>query len=383
MRALLFASCLASGCVTPAATFTCATGAECPGGTCEADGFCSFPDGTCDSGSRYGDGSGDLSNTCVAATAACGNGMIESGEDCEDGNADATDFCVDCKLAACGDGAVLANIEDCDDGNTIDGDGCNANCLDCGPGGVTNPENGHCYSVVATPTDWNTAGGDCLAKGGYLATISDAAENAFVQALIPSPDDHWIGLADFSADNYFWEDSFRLGAFTNFDMANGEPSTAAADEVVAMGQDGLWDVQSEANAHPYICEKHAWTIDAMTQHAYLTIAGRGRATAAGAETACAALSAHLVTIADQPEQDLVDAITGATQTYLGLDDVTTEGTYEWVDGSPFGFFAWGGGEPDGIAADTEDCVALREDGTWIDRVCAGFAIAFVCELDPS
>lgn len=384
MRAFLFAI-LLGGCVTPAATFTCETAADCPGGRCEPDGFCSFADAGCDSGSRYGDGAGDLSNTCVAATAVCGNGMIEVGEDCEDGNADATDFCVDCKLARCGDGVVLANLEDCDDGNDVDGDGCNTNCLDCGPGGVTNPDNGHCYAVATTALAWEAAGLDCLSRGGYLATIGDAAENTFVQGLLPTAGDYWIGLADFNDDNYFWEDSFRLGSFTNFDTANGEPSVAAGDEVVAMAQaDGLWDVQDDALTHPYVCEKHAWTIDAMTNHAYLTIAGRGREDNAGARAACAALpgAPHLVTITDQAEQTLVDAITGATQAYIGLDDIAAEGTYVWADGAPFAFEAWGPGEPDGAAAPTDDCAAIVEDGTWSDRSCGSFSISFICELDP-
>lgn len=46
--------------------FHCERDEQCTGGgTCESNGLCSFPDGSCDSGRRYGDLSGDLSKVCV------------------------------------------------------------------------------------------------------------------------------------------------------------------------------------------------------------------------------------------------------------------------------------------------------------------------------
>lgn len=40
----------------------CASGTDCPGGTCEAAGFCSFPGATCQ---EWGAGAGSLAGTCV------------------------------------------------------------------------------------------------------------------------------------------------------------------------------------------------------------------------------------------------------------------------------------------------------------------------------
>ena len=73
----------------------------------------------------------------------CGNGFVDVGEKCDDGNASGGDGCSStcqiepgylCKLpgavcvaAACGDG-IKASDEDCDDGNTKDSDGCSAIC---------------------------------------------------------------------------------------------------------------------------------------------------------------------------------------------------------------------------------------------------------------
>lgn len=61
--------------------------------------------------------------------AACGDGIIQSGEECDDGNAVASDTCTTlCKNARCGDGIVLAGTEECDDGNSIENDGCTNGC---------------------------------------------------------------------------------------------------------------------------------------------------------------------------------------------------------------------------------------------------------------
>ncbi|MEO0605486.1 MAG: DUF4215 domain-containing protein, partial [Myxococcota bacterium] len=70
---------------------------------------------------------------------ACGNGVVEVGEACDDGNLDETDACLaKCEAARCGDGFVQTGVEACDDGNSIDEDGCLDACTiaQCGDGVV-------------------------------------------------------------------------------------------------------------------------------------------------------------------------------------------------------------------------------------------------------
>ena len=74
----------------------------------------------------------------------CGDGHLDAGEECDDGNREDRDGCTNaCTCARCGDG-VLHHIDDttpvsctsgmpdaleqCDDGNTVSGDGCSATC---------------------------------------------------------------------------------------------------------------------------------------------------------------------------------------------------------------------------------------------------------------
>lgn len=117
---------LASACgVDP---YACAARAQCVRGTlvgqCEPEGYCSYPDDDCESGSRFSDNAtADLAGRCVTEGAADGpDDGSEDGPD--DGNDDSTP-------PGCGDGTLDAD-EECDDGNRTDGDGCSAQCRAAG-----------------------------------------------------------------------------------------------------------------------------------------------------------------------------------------------------------------------------------------------------------
>ena len=74
----------------------------------------------------------------------CGNGSVELGEACDDGNELNTDACTNgCDVARCGDGVSRADLEQgeegfevCDDGNDLDTDACSNACQParCGDG---------------------------------------------------------------------------------------------------------------------------------------------------------------------------------------------------------------------------------------------------------
>jgi cysteine-rich repeat protein len=90
------------------------TGPRCGNGIVE-------PGEACDDGNTI-DGDG-CSSHCGPDT--CGDGMIEGAEQCDDGNLDDTDDCLSsCELPVCGDGHVHAGVEACDDGNQISTDDC-------------------------------------------------------------------------------------------------------------------------------------------------------------------------------------------------------------------------------------------------------------------
>jgi cysteine-rich repeat protein len=92
-------------------------------------GFASAGDGDGDETSGDGDGDGPTN---------CGNGVVDSGEECDLGaeNSDNGPCTASCTLAECGDGAHYEGFEECDDGNTSNSDACVSGCLlaTCGDG---------------------------------------------------------------------------------------------------------------------------------------------------------------------------------------------------------------------------------------------------------
>jgi cysteine-rich repeat protein len=57
------------------------------------------------------------------------DGVIDEGEECDDGNDVACDACSNsCKLVVCGNGHLDTPCEACDDGNKLDCDGCRGDC---------------------------------------------------------------------------------------------------------------------------------------------------------------------------------------------------------------------------------------------------------------
>ena len=105
-------------------------------------------DGVLDEGEACDDGNtidGDgCSSTCEEEEPVCGNGVLEGNEACDDGNTIDGDGCSsNCEEEpVCGDGVIQGN-EVCDDGNTMDGDNCSSTCdaeIFCGDGILSQSE---------------------------------------------------------------------------------------------------------------------------------------------------------------------------------------------------------------------------------------------------
>ncbi|MEX1369406.1 MAG: DUF4215 domain-containing protein [Nannocystaceae bacterium] len=135
------------------------------------------PGEVCDDGNAL-DGDG-CSATCQGAT--CGNGVVDAGEACDDGNTDDLDSCLDdCTLPACGDGILQVGVEQCDDQNADDTDAClggSCTLASCGDGllwaGVESCDDGNLDDTDSCP-------GSCLP-----ATCGDG----YVQAGVEDCDD--------------------------------------------------------------------------------------------------------------------------------------------------------------------------------------------------
>lgn len=185
-----------AGCLPSPAT-TCDDGSLCPAGTvCLADGGCALPaaiaacDGVAEGATCSFPGTPD--GVCAAGVCSvprCGNGRLEFGEQCDDGNTDFGDGCSPrCDSdEACGNGVTDALVgEDCDCGTNPDalppgcpminsdaeGSICRPSCaaVGCGDGVVVLPED--CEGA-------DLGGRTCLDLGYYGGDLACRASCRF------------------------------------------------------------------------------------------------------------------------------------------------------------------------------------------------------------
>ncbi len=88
----------------------------------------------CDLGDKNGTQGAACSAQCLTVISSsnssahqCGNGTVDHGEECDDGNQTLLDGCTHCLVDLCGNG-LLDSGEHCDDSNRISGDGCSMWC---------------------------------------------------------------------------------------------------------------------------------------------------------------------------------------------------------------------------------------------------------------
>jgi cysteine-rich repeat protein len=143
--------------------------------------------GALDAGEACDDGNLVPNDGCspgctVEVAATCGDGELDVGEECDDGNAADDDACLaTCRAARCGDGEVRSGIEQCDDGNGVSGDGCDATChaeqaTGCGDGTVAAGE--------ACDDNNNVSGDGCSA-----ACETESCGDGIVQSAAEQCDD--------------------------------------------------------------------------------------------------------------------------------------------------------------------------------------------------
>jgi hypothetical protein len=104
-----------------------------------------------------------------------------------------------------------------------------------------------------------------------------------------------------------------------------------------------------------------------------------------ARTRCQTLGYDLAVIGDAMEDDFVFGQIDARafhDTWIGMNDRTTEDTWQWIDGTPFAYRHWDDGEPNDGGDSGEDCgLIMTRDGReteWDDRDC-GDPYPYVCE----
>ncbi len=117
--------------------------------------------------------------------------------------------------------------------------------------GFTNQQNynGHSYYRSTGTAFWSNARTACTNMGGYLVTVTSAAENNFIFNLWPSG---WIGLTD-EVNEGLWR--WVTGETYSYSSWNGgEPNNAGNEDYVQFVGGGKWNDLPNNVALPYVIE---------------------------------------------------------------------------------------------------------------------------------
>jgi cysteine-rich repeat protein len=128
--------------------------------------------------------------TCRRVPLPCGNGTLEPGEQCDDGNHSNRDDCPGtCETARCGDGfrhdKGTPPFEECDDGGIAPGDGCSTTCmLECGNGVIE----GSCSEPAASVGRSCLVGADCdVTPGDGICVYFEECDPGAPGLCLPGP----------------------------------------------------------------------------------------------------------------------------------------------------------------------------------------------------
>ena len=102
---------------------------------------------------------------------------------------------------------------------------------------------------------------------------------------------------------------------------------------------------------------------------------------ASAKYLCECGGADLVSIASQAEDNFVASLIGSEESWIGLNDLATQETYVWTDGTTFSYNNWNTNQPSNTN-NNQDCVKMKTDGKWDDVTCSK-SIKYVCEKGDS
>ena len=98
-----------------------------------------------------------------------------------------------------------------------------------------------------------------------------------------------------------------------------------------------------------------------------------------AQATCEADGMSLATVHSKRENDAIRAVARNDVYWIGLNELDTEGSWEWIDSSTVDYINWRSGEPNNWNGKDEDCAAIgySNGDQWVDAPC-DWAIKFVC-----
>jgi len=203
----------------------------------------------------------------------CGDGIMDEGEECDDGNNENGDGCsATCQLDVapyCGDGEIQEG-EECDDGNNVGGDGCSSDCKteSGGGGGGTTPTPGggssfYCYELRFSDPDVDTFSGTdadhCNSYDDYYCSQGDTFtyaegdkslddEITFAIEAIADNNAAWEGVGENYDYDFEWD---YTGLELTADPVREEDSNEILATFLVTDEDGNFDLNVKVDLSNY------------------------------------------------------------------------------------------------------------------------------------
>jgi len=216
---------------------------------------------------------------------------------------------------------------------------------------------------------WEMAQGVAQMWGGNLATVPNAATNAFLQSKFATASSRWIGLNDRDVEGTFVWSSGATDAYRNW-QSPPEPNGGTAENYAELRTDGFWNDVGQATERQGIAERavghEGWRYNKATGHFYARL--NTPLTWQDAEARAVDMGGHLASLGSAVENDWVVRSVGTG--WIGYQDVWQSGDpgsdppgrWVWADGDTSTFLSWNnsnplyggrgtGGEPNGASED--------------------------------
>ncbi|XP_034558609.1 macrophage mannose receptor 1-like isoform X3 [Notolabrus celidotus] len=231
---------------------------------------------------------------------------------------------------------------------------------------------------------FSQAEASCKQQGAALLSVTDPNEQAFIAALLTTGKHKlWIGLVLDPEQGWQWSDAkpFR---YLRWNTGNPLPNPGSNCAFLDSAAQHTWQSSSCVKKIGYICYKDG-TAPSPTQteqgfcaspwipyNGHCFHLNRQLQTWSGAQKECRKEGGDLVSIRNIEDQSFVISQLGYgpnDELWTGLNDIRTEGLFDWSDHSAVTFTAWEYGTP-AVSTDSEDCVLIRgQNGNWADRSC--------------
>jgi hypothetical protein len=244
------------------------------------------------------------------------------------------------------------------------------------------------YQLTSPGLSWSEAQAEAESLGGSLVSIDDGSEQQWIEDNFDSTNPLWIGYSDRANEGeYSWSNG-STASYTNWLPNQPDDNGEAEDDAVINWNsgDGRWNDVQESGRFSGIIEIGNNDVNPDPEppvNPYQTFSNGGseyRLTSSAttweqAQTEAESLGGDLLTINDVIEKQWVAQTFGNNQQYwIGLNDQTEEGQFNWSSGEDSAYRNWLPNEPNN-SNDAEDYTVINAfsgDDRWNDAGTGNF-----------